>query len=110
MTRIGIGLGQDLAKILSSIEKPPAGTDLVVYTGQEFVIGGDTQVVRDSDPPGALVRDLVEGRIDAAVRGTLPANETLSALRRATGVPQLERIALLETAGGIRFLLAPVGV
>jgi putative methanogen marker protein 4 len=62
------------------------------------------------DPAAALVSDLVAGRIDAAVRGTLPANRTLALLKAATGVDRLERVALLECADGRRFLLAPVGV
>ena len=61
-------------------------------------------------PESALVSDLMTGAIDAAVRGTLPANATLQALRAAAGVNHLERIALLETAGGKKFLLAPVGI
>jgi small subunit ribosomal protein S1 len=44
------------------------------------------------------------------VRGTLPANSTLKALKRATGANHLERIAVLQTAAGKKFLLAPVGI
>jgi putative methanogen marker protein 4 len=61
-------------------------------------------------PAEALVRALMDGEIDAAVRGSLPANETLTALRKATGVGHLLRIAILSTANGRMFLLAPVGV
>ena len=50
------------------------------------------------------------GAIDAAVRGTLPAKATLQALKTAAGVDHLERIALLETADGKKFLFAPVGI
>ena len=57
-----------------------------------------------------LVSDLMTGGIDAAVRGSLPANATLQALKAAAGVDHLERIALLETAGGKKFLFAPVGI
>jgi putative methanogen marker protein 4 len=57
-----------------------------------------------------MIADLMSGRIDAAVRGTLPANHTLSVLRRANSVSRLERAAVLETAQGKKFLLAPVGV
>jgi putative methanogen marker protein 4 len=52
----------------------------------------------------------MQGTIRAAIRGTLPANATLTALKLAAHIDHLERIALLETAGGKRFLLAPVGV
>ena len=61
-------------------------------------------------PEQALVDDLVSGTIDAAVRGTLPSNTTLKALKVAMGVDHLERIALLETVYGKKFLLTPVGV
>jgi putative methanogen marker protein 4 len=61
-------------------------------------------------PEQALVDDLVSGAIDAAVRGTLPSNTTLKALKVAMGVDHLERIALLETVHGKKFLLTPVGV
>ena len=57
-----------------------------------------------------MIDDLVSGKIDAAVRGTLPANATLKALKKAEGVDHLERIALLETVSGKKFLLTPVGV
>ncbi len=68
------------------------------------------QVAEHPHPGQALIDDLMAGRIDAAVRGTLPANDTLRALKKAEGVDHLERIALLETARGKKFLLAPVGV
>ena len=61
-------------------------------------------------PEQALVDDLITGKIDAAVRGTLPSNATLKALKKAMGVDHLERIALLETVHGKKFLLTPVGV
>ena len=65
---------------------------------------------RAHSPETALVSDLMTGAIDAAVRGTLPAKATLQALKTAAGVDHLERIALLETAGGKKFLFAPVGI
>ena len=54
-------------------------------------------VAESAHPEHALIDDLMAGRIDAAVRGTLPANVTLKALKKAAGVDHLERIALLET-------------
>jgi len=68
------------------------------------------RIASHADPHEALVADLMASRIDAAVRGTLPANDTLRALKKAAGVDHLERIALLETAGGKKFFLTPVGV
>jgi len=82
----------------------PVTSGLDCY-GQEHV-----RIVTSPDPHEALIADLKEGRIDAAVRGTLPANETLRALKQACGVDHLERVALLETASGRKFFLTPVGV
>jgi putative methanogen marker protein 4 len=72
--------------------------------------GHTIHVVEDQEPELAMIRDLVSGKIDAAVRGTLPSSVTLKALKKAEGVDHLERIALLETAYGKKFLLTPVGV
>ncbi len=113
--RIGIGIAEDAEKVLESI---------IAYPGPEEVIGycspgtmnslaaeyPGVRIVEHETPTEALVSDLAKGIIDAAVRGTLPANATLKALKSAMGVDHLERIALLETFDGKQFLFAPVGV
>ena len=73
-------------------------------------ISGSVCVSEHAHPEQAIVDDLSAGRIDAAVRGTLPANAVLKALKKAEGVDHLERIAFLETVNGEKFLLTPVGV
>ncbi|HVN65699.1 MAG TPA: methanogenesis marker protein Mmp4/MtxX [Methanomicrobiales archaeon] len=109
--RIGIGAGADIGKVLAAARGAGPGIEACVYTTGEYT--GDLcdpcLVIRDL-PENALVKDLVDGRIDAAVRGSLPSNTTLRALKEATGVPHLLRIALLSTREGRAFLLAPVGV
>lgn len=110
MTRIGIGAGNDPGKILQSSGKTQYRDELIIYARPGVVRSRDIPAVIGETPWDLLVSDLVSGKIDAAIRGTLPANETLAALRRATGVSRLERIALLETSEGQKFFLAPVGV
>ncbi|MCX6682801.1 MAG: methanogenesis marker protein Mmp4/MtxX [Methanoregula sp.] len=115
LKRIGIGIGDDAGKVIASAR---AVSDRVIVScycrpatgGREKAPGDPIKIVNHAEPHEALVADLMSGSIDAAVRGTLPANQTLSALKRAAGVDHLERIALLETVDGNRFLLAPVGV
>ncbi|HOX34764.1 MAG TPA: methanogenesis marker protein Mmp4/MtxX [Methanoregulaceae archaeon] len=112
---IGIGIGDDAEKVIRSAASVAGKADVVCYVkpgtsgldlcGQEHV-----RIETSPHPHEALVADLMGGKTDAAVRGTLPANETLQALKRACGVDHLERIALLETASGRKFLLTPVGV
>jgi predicted methyltransferase MtxX (methanogen marker protein 4) len=72
--------------------------------------------LRVHEGPRALVRALVGHEVDAAVRGTLGADEVLHELREATGHRSPGRAALIELggtgrrAGGGAFLLAPVGI
>jgi len=114
LKRIGIGIDEDPEKVLTSAETVSGPFETICYcrpgclsrkTGNAAV-----RIVEDPTPEEAMIGDLMAGRIDAAVRGTLPANATLKALKRAEGVDHLERIALLETADGKKFLLTPVGV
>jgi len=114
LKRIGIGIGEDPKKVLASAEKVSGPFETVCYClpsciGQEAT-NAAVRIVEDPHPEEAMINDLMAGRIDAAVRGTLPANATLRALKKAEGVDHLERIALLETAQGKKFLLTPVGI
>lgn len=110
--RIGVGVGKDRGRVLSSIEGLKGRIVPVLYGAKEHLPEQSRyyELAAHPNPEDALARDLTEGRLDAAVRGTLPANEVLRALKREMEVERLERIALLETHGGRMFLLAPVGV
>lgn len=111
---IGIGIGADAAKVIDSACRVHIPCDIVCYglPGTAKIPPGHPRVrmAESKTPEAALVSDLMSGAIDVAVRGTLPANATLQALKTAAGVDHLERIALLETAGGKKFLFAPVGI
>ncbi len=87
------------------------GIQVVCYTSREYAGAIQDPILRLSNEPGlSMIRALMDGEIDAAVRGSLPSTSTLRALKEATGVPHLLRIAVLSTPGGKKFLLAPVGV
>ncbi len=109
-----IGIGAASARDLPLLRRAAAALDpgilVRIYCTPEVAADGGPSCAASPDPAAALVADLVAERIDAAVRGTLPANRTLARLKEATGVDRLERVALLECADGRRFLLAPVGV
>ena len=112
--RIGIGIFEDPDKVIESAVAVCGPLEIFCYC-RYGVVGRrpaeKTVHFRESaHPEQEMIDDLMDGKIDAAVRGTLPANATLKALKVAEGVDHLERIALLETAGGKKFLLTPVGV
>jgi putative methanogen marker protein 4 len=112
--RIVIGIAEDAQKVIDSATSLGRNFITVCYCRPGIVdkntVGKSIEIVEHTNPEQALIDDLMAGRIDAAVRGTLPANSTLKALKKAEGVDHLERIALLETVHGIKFLLTPVGV
>jgi putative methanogen marker protein 4 len=107
---VGIGVGGEEEKVVWTVERAGSQVRIVCYCRPGTMDAYPIERRESECPWEALVADLVAGRIDAAVRGSLPANETLRCLKRACNVNHLERIALLETADGVRFLLAPVGV
>ena len=113
--RIGIGIEKDAQIVIDSANRVSGNFITVCYCrsgviDKKTVRNTAVQVIEHANPEQALIDDLVAGRVDAAVRGTLPANTTLRALKKAEGVTHLERIALLETVHGKKFLLTPVGV
>jgi predicted methyltransferase MtxX (methanogen marker protein 4) len=114
LKQIGIGIAGDAEKVIAGIPDFAGRCGVVCYCRPGTLAGislpENVSVIEHVQPEQALVGDLAAGTIAAAVRGTLPANSTLKALKNAMGVDHLERIALLETARGRKFLLAPVGV
>ncbi len=112
--RIGIGIADDAEKVIDNANRVKGNFLTICYCRPGLVdkksIGKSVQISEHESPERVLIGDLMDGAIDAAVRGTLPANTTLKALKTAAGVDHLERIALLETVNGKKFLLTPVGV
>jgi putative methanogen marker protein 4 len=111
---IGIGIAEDAENVIASAESLDGRCKITCYCRPGTLIrkpaGKNIHIAQYPQPEQALVDDLANGTIDAAVRGTLPSNSTLKALKKAMGVDHLERIALLETAYGKKFLFTPVGV
>lgn len=112
--RVGIGIAGGTASesVISDIESARRFAD-VVLIGDESEIsatGTDLEIIHSDTPGVELVDRLVDGRIDAAVRGTLGATGTLGYLKSVLGVSRLVRLALLTTADGTPFFLVPVGI
>lgn len=108
MPLIGIGAQEEIQRVVDAVSCEH-DIPVVVYA-KPGLVPDSVRVVESDEPHRALIEDLYSSRIQAAVRGTLPASATLSQLKQKAGVSYLERIALLETPAGDRFLLAPVGV
>jgi len=112
--RVAIGVRDPTEKMLASAEAAQdAGFAQVVLVGnkQEIEgIGTDLEIV-DTDNPEKVLGDLLASKeVDAAVRGTAHASETLAHLKEVLGMEKLHRLALLTTNNEIPFFLAPVGI
>jgi putative methanogen marker protein 4 len=114
LRHIGIGIAKDPEKVIASANRVSGLFETICYccpgVADKKTAQKNVQVIEHPHPEQELVNDLASGKIDAAVRGTLPSNSTLKALKKVMGVDHLERIALLETVHGKKFLLTPVGV
>jgi putative methanogen marker protein 4 len=62
------------------------------------------------DDPRRLAEDLASGKIDAAVRGDMPSSKLLPEIKKAFGLTDIQRTALLEPAGKKMMFVAPVGI
>lgn len=89
--KVGIGCNGSSAKVRDSVKGIEGYA--IVYTD-----------------PEKLVDDLATGKIDAAVRGDMSSSVLLPLLKKRMGVPELERIVLLEPVGGKLVIAAPVGI
>ncbi len=89
--RVGIGVHGDRTSVEACAKRFPG--NVIIY-----------------DDAQALVDDLVSGKIDAAVRGNMSSSVLLPLLKKGLGLPELERIVLLEPRGGRLFCMAPVGI
>jgi putative methanogen marker protein 4 len=109
---IGIGVASDPNRVIESILRFPDPGRIICYTDKQTVqeFSFPSRVIIDPEPGQRLISDLISGELAAAVRGTLSSHTTLSALKKACTVPEIERIVLLETVSGQKFFLAPVGV
>jgi putative methanogen marker protein 4 len=106
-SRVGIGVGEYNPALLRSAAEVKRFSDLVFVGNIEET---KHEVVVTSDPERKLVEMLVDGSIDAAVRGTISAWKTLQELKQQTGVYQMCRSALLSTSDAQQFFLLPVGI
>jgi putative methanogen marker protein 4 len=106
-SRVGVGVGQGNPHLLRAAAKVQRFSD-VVLVGNVEEAGRD--VVRTSEPEQKIVEMLIDGTIDAAVRGTISARKTLQQLKVQTGAHQMCRSALLSTSDARQFFLLPVGI
>ena len=112
--RVGIGIADGTASesVISDVESARGFADVVLIGDEKDLsaTGTDLEIIHSGKPEVELVDRLVDGQIDAAVRGTLGATKTLGYLKSVLQVSRLERLALLTTADGVPFFLVPVGI
>lgn len=110
--RIGIGVGEDPQRVIRSILHYSCPSEIICYTDPDTALAVEfpCSVVVDESPAHRLIGDLVHNHLNAAVRGTITAHDTLTILKETCGISELERLVLMETSCGIRFFFGPVGI
>jgi len=82
--------------------------EVIIYSN--FEVSEYSNNVCDDDIANRLILDLKNSKLDAVVRGTFGAAETLKCISKVFDVDNIRRIALLETKDKKMFILCPVGV
>lgn len=112
--KVAMGIRDPSPKMLESAWKAQEmGYAQVVLVGNKREIdeiGTELEVVDTDDPEKILAELLVSRKVDAVIRGTAKASGALSNLKQALGKKRICRLALLMTADGTPFFLAPVGI
>ncbi len=112
--KVAMGIREPNAKILeSALKAQEMGYAHVVLVGNKKEIdeiGTELEVVDTEDPEKVLAELLISRKVDAAIRGTAKASGALANLKEALGKKRVCRLALLLTADGTPFFLAPVGI
>jgi len=93
--RIGIGTNHNSKKVEASIA-------VAMEKGY-----GQVEAYTD---PDRMIMDLLEGEIQAAVRGDMGSNEAMGAIKAGFGVERVLRVAALEPRDGNLFFFGPVGI
>lgn len=93
--RIGLGVGTDVEKAKKAkLDAEGRGfADVLLYNDARM-----------------LAEDLLNEKIDAAVRGDMDSNRAMGSVRKAFQVPKVLRAAFMQPLNGKMFLLAPVGI
>ncbi|MCL2142493.1 MAG: methyltransferase [Methanimicrococcus sp.] len=68
------------------------------------------EIIDTKNPEDELISLLISGKVDAAIRGTAKASDSLSNLKKACHINKLHRIAILLTQDGSPYFFAPVGI
>jgi putative methanogen marker protein 4 len=112
--KVAMGIRDPNPKILESARKDQeSGYAHVVLVGNKKEIdevGTELEVIDTGNPEEALVELLISRKVDGAIRGTAKASGALAHLKEALGTKRICRLALLLTADGRPFFLAPVGI
>ncbi|MDD4331858.1 MAG: methyltransferase, partial [Methanosarcinaceae archaeon] len=112
--KVAMGIRFPTPKLLESAKKAQelgfARVVLVGDLGEIEKIGTELEVVDSKEPEKTLVELLAAGKVDAAIRGTANASDTLFQLKERLGLDKIYRLTLLLTADGTPFFLAPVGI
>jgi len=108
--RIGIGIWKADNEMIDCLKSAAEYADLVLVGDMHCSCRCDyaSDYIATDEPWKELVKLLAVGKIDGAVRGSLPAGRTMRALSQQFGI-KVKRLALIELSGW-SFFLGPVGI
>lgn len=123
---IGIGLGDsefyNLKILNEALQFVKNNNSNIYFFGNKPSIGNISKhssfkkkesrifLVEGEEPEKEMIEQLKNSVIDAIVRGSLSSSEFLKNVKKCFDVPEINRLALLETSNGFQFFYGPVGI
>jgi predicted methyltransferase MtxX (methanogen marker protein 4) len=101
---VAIGISEITNSILDSLKKAAQFSDIIIV-GKK--IDGFESISESRNFGETLVNLLKQKKVDAIVRGNLPASETMLSLANQLGYDKILRTACLKDLKGREFLLTP---
>nr|QBL54637.1 MtxX [uncultured archaeon] len=115
--KVAIGVGSEQSdyqqKIIESVGKSLEYARIVLVGNEkcfEKCTSKEVEIVHSSYPEKEMVELLLNGEIDACVRGALKATKMLFEIKEQMKPKKIGRVALLRAHDGHEFLFAPVGI
>jgi putative methanogen marker protein 4 len=111
-SRIAIGAGDERKEYVEKILRAAESVDFadVTVVGGNIPESADLPIIDSRNIEKDLIGLLKSASVDAVVRGSCDASKAIKEISKQLQPQKIGRVALLETASGQEFFLAPVGI
>lgn len=108
--KIAFGMKEPSQELLESLQKAKKWADIVLVGTDALKTIRDFEVITGGNPEETLSENLIAGKFEGFIRGTLDDFKNREAYTKLSGNQMIEEeaVALIESGNGHRFFLSPL--